>query len=60
MESLKQQIPIGEITHTVKLHYRPGVLNAMRVSWDGRILGIVGVTADPRKRFLTLNCKEAV
>lgn len=50
---------VAEVTHTVRIRYRPGLTPKKRFLWEGRILKIQGIT-DPegRTRVLVIPCSE--
>lgn len=51
----------GEITHKVRLRYRPGITHKMRVKYGARILDIESIIdARERHRSLELLCRENV
>lgn len=51
----------SEVTHKVRLRYRPGITTAMRISWQGRKLKILSVIDwEERHESLLLMCKELV
>ena len=51
----------AEVTHRVRIRYRPGIVPAMRVLAGDRTLDIRSVLdVDGRKRELTLMCAERV
>ena len=57
-----EQIQAGAITATgryrVRLRHRTDVTAAMRLRWRTRILQILSVVSDERRRFLLLQCAE--
>lgn len=51
----------SEVTHKVRLRYRPGLTTAMRISWEGRLLKILSIIDwEERHESLLLMCKELV
>lgn len=49
----------SEVTHTVKMRYRTGVLPSMRLLYRSRYLHILTVIdMNERQRMLELHCKE--
>lgn len=51
----------SEVTHKVRLRYRPGLNTAMRISWGGRRLKIISIIDwEERHESLLLMCKELV
>jgi SPP1 family predicted phage head-tail adaptor len=45
-------------SYRVLMRWRPGVTARQRLAWEGQILNITGVVADPLKTMLTIDCRE--
>ncbi len=58
-EQVKNGTVSAEITHRVKMRYRPGINHSMRIVFGNRILKIVGITSpEESNKELNLLCKE--
>lgn len=51
----------SEVTHKVRLRYRPGITTALRIFWKGRKFKILSIIDwEERHESLMLMCKELV
>jgi SPP1 family predicted phage head-tail adaptor len=58
-ELVKDQQPMGEITHRIRVRYRRGVTAQCRVKYKNRYFNITGiVNPDEDNEWLDLLCKE--
>jgi head-tail adaptor len=60
-ETVRRQQTGGELSHTVRLRYVPGILGSMRIRWasrDDRILYISGIVERGHRQEHELQCEE--
>ena len=57
---LRNNAPMMEVTHRIRIRYRSVMKSAWRISWAGRYFSIVSII-DPsmKHEWLDLLCKEA-
>ena len=57
---LRNNAPVMEVTHRIRIRYRSVMKSAWRISWAGRYFSIVSII-DPNMKheWLDLLCKEA-
>ena len=57
---LRNNAPVMEVTHRIRIRYRSVMKSAWRISWAGRYFSIVSII-DPsmKHEWLDLLCKEA-
>ena len=61
-EMIRNNQPSGEITHRIRIRYRPNITAGYRIRYGSRYFNITGPPISPNEvhEYLDMVCKEAV
>lgn len=59
LQAIKAGAPTGSLSASIRIRWRAGVTDRMRVLYDGQVYRIAAVIRDPRRVFIDLVCEAS-
>ncbi|GAA6121453.1 phage head closure protein [Acidovorax sp. FG27] len=57
LQAIKADAPMTKLAASIRIRWRQGVEDTMRVLYDGQVYTIATVIRDPRRMFMDLVCE---